>query len=32
MEADIADEGLEIRRMNLEALEQHWRKAKKKLE
>ena len=32
MEADIADEGLEIRRMNLESLEQHWRKAKKQLE
>jgi MazG family protein len=32
MEADIDDEGLEIRRMNLESLEQHWRKAKKQLE
>lgn len=29
MEAEIGDEGLEMRRMNLEELEQLWRKAKK---
>ncbi|HSG98220.1 MAG TPA: nucleoside triphosphate pyrophosphohydrolase [Woeseiaceae bacterium] len=31
MEADIMKEGGEIRRMSLEALEQHWRKAKNRL-
>jgi ATP diphosphatase len=32
MEGTIDDEGLEMRSMNLESLEQHWRKAKKQSE
>lgn len=31
MEADVRDEGLEMRRMTLESLDQRWRKAKKQV-
>ena len=31
MEADIAAEGLDFRKMTLESLDQHWRKAKRRV-